>query len=301
MFPAPTRRLFPLAVVLSVLVVAPGVTEAGRGGGGFRGSGFGGGGFGGSGFGGGGAGRFGGGGFQPGSRPGNGGEGVSFTGSGLRPAEGFRPGAALPGAPGRFETGARPTYGGYRPGTLPVLGGAGSSRPMAGSHESILANRTDRVANLRADMADRRGLQNFSQKDWQHWREDHPGEWQNWRDQSRANLQSWYNDRHFHYGDWYHGGWNGNGHSWWDHMWEDHTAVVRQYVTLLGGEPNPSAAPAPVPSATSPAPVERPDLSAEQLAGSWKAIGPNQGTFELSLKADNGFTCKFTRGEKTQL
>lgn len=73
-------------------------------------------------------------------------------------------------------------------------------------------------------------------------------------------------------------------------------AVARQLYDMLtykpSGEPTPQAPPA------TPA---GPKLTADQLAGTWKAKGPSNSAFEMTLTKEGAFTWKYTRGNKQQL
>jgi tetratricopeptide (TPR) repeat protein len=54
------------------------------------------------------------------------------------------------------------------------------------------------------------------------------------RSENREDWQNWHDD-HYHHGDWYHDGWHGYGDgSWWNHMWDDHTAAMVLGTTMWG-------------------------------------------------------------------
>lgn len=76
--------------------------------------------------------------------------------------------------------------------------------------------------------------------------------------------------------------------------------VVQQYVTLLSGEPAAADAPTPNPPEAGISPETQPAIAASQLVGDWRANGPKQESFELSLTAENAFTWTFTRGSTRQ-
>lgn len=64
------------------------------------------------------------------------------------------------------------------------------------------------------------------------------GDWQqNRQDFANQRREDWqnYHDQHYgQYGDWHHGCWHGNYGAWWDHMWDDHTALMTLGVTRWG-------------------------------------------------------------------
>jgi uncharacterized protein (TIGR03066 family) len=58
-------------------------------------------------------------------------------------------------------------------------------------------------------------------------------EWQDHRDDIREDWHDWHGDDHFH-DDWHHGYWHGNAGEWWNHMWDEHTALMAFGTTMWG-------------------------------------------------------------------
>ena len=50
----------------------------------------------------------------------------------------------------------------------------------------------------------------------------------------REDWQDRYQNWHDHHGNWHHGCWDGNGSSWWHHMWNEHTALMAFGTTMWG-------------------------------------------------------------------
>jgi tetratricopeptide (TPR) repeat protein len=73
-------------------------------------------------------------------------------------------------------------------------------------------------------------------------------------------------------------------------------AVTKQYYEMLtyqpSGQPQPAAAPA--------APAG-PKITANDLVGTWKAAGPSNSAFEMTLTKDGAFTWKYNKGKKQQV
>ena len=57
---------------------------------------------------------------------------------------------------------------------------------------------------------------------------------QDYRDQTREDWQDRYQDIYNNHDDWHHGNWHGNYGDWWDHMWDDHTALMAFGTTMWG-------------------------------------------------------------------
>jgi tetratricopeptide (TPR) repeat protein len=165
-------------------------------------------------------------------RPGIGDSGIGRPGGGARPGTGQGPGISqLPA--GRPGAGSRPSFPGGGSALLPGLGnrpdignrpGIGD-RPGAGDRPSQLPNRTpqERRDGLEDRLASREDFRDQSREDWQ----DH-------RDNVREDWQDRYDDFYDRHEDWHHGCWNGNASEWWDHMWEDHTALMAFGTTMWG-------------------------------------------------------------------
>ncbi len=104
---------------------------------------------------------------------------------------------------------------------LPGLG----NRPEIGNRPSQLPNRTpqERREGLQDQLASRGELGDRSREDWQ----DH-------RDDIREDWQDRYDDIYDRHDDWHHGCWDGNASEWWDHMWDDHTALMAFGCTMWG-------------------------------------------------------------------
>jgi tetratricopeptide (TPR) repeat protein len=73
-------------------------------------------------------------------------------------------------------------------------------------------------------------------------------------------------------------------------------AVARQLYDMLAYKPSGEAKPK-----AEPASPPGPKLAAENLAGTWKAKGPSNSAFEMTLTKEGEFTWKYTKGKKEQL
>jgi len=185
---------------------------------------------------------------RPSTRPSTGGPGLT---PGSRPAIGSRPGVGqLPaprpgiGTPGTGGPGAgRPGIGnsgisqlpaGGRPGagTRPSLPGGGAAllpglgnRPDIGARPGQLPARTpqERRDGLQDRLASRDQLGDRSREDWQDRRDD-----------VREDWQDRYDDFYDRHEDWHHGFWHGGYGDWWNHMWDEHTALMAFGTTMWG-------------------------------------------------------------------
>lgn len=77
---------------------------------------------------------------------------------------------------------------------------------------------------------------------------------------------------------------------------EPNDAVAKQLYDMLTYK----ASGAPKPKAESPAPTG-PTVTADNLAGTWKAKGPSNSAFEMALTKEGEFTWKYTKGKKEQV
>ena len=50
----------------------------------------------------------------------------------------------------------------------------------------------------------------------------------------RQDWQDHYGDIYDRHDDWHHGHWHGNYGDWWNHMWDDHTALMAFGTTMWG-------------------------------------------------------------------
>jgi len=57
---------------------------------------------------------------------------------------------------------------------------------------------------------------------------------QDFRTERREDWQDFADNHYGHHNDWHHGYWHGNFGDWWDHMWDDHTALMTLGVTRWG-------------------------------------------------------------------
>jgi uncharacterized protein (TIGR03066 family) len=138
---------------------------------------------------------------------------------------GQRPGAGGPGIA------TRPSFPGGSTATLPGLGnrpGAGGGRldgRLDGARPGQLPNRTpqERREGLEDRLASRDDFRDGNREDWQ----DH-------RDDVREDWQDRYDDFYDRHDDWHHGCWDGNYSDWWNHMWDDHTALMAFGTTMWG-------------------------------------------------------------------
>jgi uncharacterized protein (TIGR03066 family) len=99
------------------------------------------------------------------------------------------------------------------------------NRPEIGRERpSQLPNRTpqERREGLQDRLASRDQLGDRSRDDWQDRRDD-----------IREDWHDRYDDFYDRHDDWHHGCWNGD-QGWWDHMWEDHTALMAFGTTMWG-------------------------------------------------------------------
>jgi uncharacterized protein (TIGR03066 family) len=101
--------------------------------------------------------------------------------------------------------GNRPDIGGQRPSQLP----ARTPQERRGDLQNKLASR---------DQLNDRNREGFQDR----------------RDDIREDWQDHYDDFYDRHDDWHHGCWNGSAGEWWDHMWEDHTALMAFGVTMWG-------------------------------------------------------------------
>jgi uncharacterized protein (TIGR03066 family) len=123
------------------------------------------------------------------------------------------PARQLPGvASGKAATlpglNTRPAVDDARPNQLPARGGTAQQR-----HDNL----QNRLA---------------SQGDLQQRRTENREDWQAHRDQVREDWQDWHGEQY--HGDWHHGYWHGNASEWWNHMWDDHTAMMVFGTTMWG-------------------------------------------------------------------
>jgi tetratricopeptide (TPR) repeat protein len=104
---------------------------------------------------------------------------------------------------------------------LPGLG----NRPDIGNRPSQLPSRTpeQRRDNLQDRLATRDDFRDGNREDWQ-----------NHRDDIREDWQDRYDDFYDRHDDWHHGCWNGGYGEWWNHMWDEHTALMAFGVTMWG-------------------------------------------------------------------
>jgi tetratricopeptide (TPR) repeat protein len=149
----------------------------------------------------------------PSTRPG--------TGIGERPGISQLPSGQRPGAGNRLPGGGVGAGIGAGGALLPGLG----NRPEIGNRPSQLPSRTpeQRRDNLQDRLSSREDFRDKSREDWQ----DH-------RDDIREDWQDRYDDFYDRHDDWHHGCWNGDYGDWWNHMWEDHTALMAFGVTAWG-------------------------------------------------------------------
>jgi len=54
------------------------------------------------------------------------------------------------------------------------------------------------------------------------------------RQDVREDWQDRYNNFYDRHDDWHHGCWNGNASDWWNHMWDEHTALMAFGTTMWG-------------------------------------------------------------------
>jgi tetratricopeptide (TPR) repeat protein len=59
-------------------------------------------------------------------------------------------------------------------------------------------------------------------------------DWQDRRDEVRDDWHDQWDDFYDRHDDWHHGCWDGNFSDWWDHMWDDHTALMAFGTTMWG-------------------------------------------------------------------
>ena len=103
--------------------------------------------------------------------------------------------------------------------------GLGNRPDIGGNRPSQLPNRTpeQRREGLQDRLASREDFGDRSREDWQ----DH-------RDQVREDWQDHYDDFYDRHDDWHHGCWNGDAGDWWNHMWDEHTALMAFGTTMWG-------------------------------------------------------------------
>jgi tetratricopeptide (TPR) repeat protein len=59
-------------------------------------------------------------------------------------------------------------------------------------------------------------------------------DFQDRRDDIRQDWQDRYDDFYDRHDDWHHGCWDGNYSDWWNHMWDEHTALMAFGTTMWG-------------------------------------------------------------------
>jgi tetratricopeptide (TPR) repeat protein len=111
---------------------------------------------------------------------------------------------------------------GNRPG---ADGGRLDGGRFDGARPGQLPNRTpqERRDGLQDRLSSREDIGDRSREDWQ----DH-------RDDVRQDWQDHYDDFYDRHDDWHHGCWHGNAGDWWNHMWDDHTALMAFGTTMWG-------------------------------------------------------------------
>ena len=118
--------------------------------------------------------------------------------------------------------GTRPSLPG---GSTALLPGLGNRPGLDGSRPGQLPARTpqERRDGLQDRLTSREQLGDRSRDDWQDRRDD-----------IREDWQDRYDDFYDRHDDWHHGCWDGNFSGWWDHMWDDHTALMAFGTTMWG-------------------------------------------------------------------
>jgi tetratricopeptide (TPR) repeat protein len=121
---------------------------------------------------------------------------------------------------------------------LPGLGNrpGGDNRPGVGQRPNQLPNRTpqERRDNLQDRLASGNDNRDQRRDDRQNNRDQRRDDWQNNRDQVREDWQDRYENFYNNHEDWHHGYWHGNYGDWWNHMWDDHTALMAFGTTMWG-------------------------------------------------------------------
>lgn len=145
--------------------------------------------------------------------------GAIGPGSGISQLPANRPGAGLGAA-----AGGGALAGAIGGATLPGLGnnrpGGIGDRGNIGQRPNQLPNRTPE--QRRDDLQNRLASRDDNQQGRQDNRQDRRDDWQD-RYQNIENRHE----------DWHHGNWNDQG-SWWNHMWDDHTAYMAFRTTMWG-------------------------------------------------------------------
>lgn len=161
---------------------------------------------------------------MPSTRPGVGNPSIGTRPGVGNPGIGTRPGVGTPGVGTRPGTGSGIAS---RPGTGAGIAGGAALLPGLGNRPGLDGPRASQLP-ARGNAQERRGdLENrLSQR--QDFRNDFN------RDDIREDWQDRYENIYDRHDDWHHGCWNGNAGEWWNHMWDDHTALMAFGTTMWG-------------------------------------------------------------------
>lgn len=175
-------------------------------------------------------------GLTPGSRPGTGISQLpaSRPGAGVNQLPGSRPGvgdgiATRPTNPG-LAAGIGAAGGALAGSTfLPGLGNRpGADRPTIGDRQGI-GQRPNQLP-ARDDLQGRRDELQNRLNSGDNVRDNRLEN----RDDIRQDWQDRYENVYERHDDWHHGFWHGDAGAWWDHMWDDHTALMAFGTTMWG-------------------------------------------------------------------
>lgn len=110
-------------------------------------------------------------------------------------------------------------------GSTALLPGMGNRPGAGGQRPSQLPNRTpqERREGLQDRLASRDQIRDGNREDRQ-----------DYRDQAREDWQDRYDNFYDRHEDWHHGCWNGSAGDWWNHMWDEHTALMAFGTTMWG-------------------------------------------------------------------
>ncbi len=115
---------------------------------------------------------------------------------------------------------------GNRPGADGGRPGADGGRPGVGDRERPSqrpTNPQDRRDNLQDQLASRDDIRDQNLEDRQ-----------DYRDQVREDWHDGYEDLYHNHDHWHHGHWHGDYGDYWNHMWDDHTALMAFGTTMWG-------------------------------------------------------------------
>jgi tetratricopeptide (TPR) repeat protein len=141
------------------------------------------------------------------------------------PGIGGRPGVGNPGIGGRPGVG-NPGIAG-RPGAGVGIGAGAALLPGLGNRPGLDGPRPSQLP-ARGNAQERRGdLENRLSQG-----QDRLNDFN--RDDIREDWQDRYDNIYDRHDNWHHGNWNGNAGEWWNHMWDDHTALMAFGTTMWG-------------------------------------------------------------------